>query len=73
MPEAIIITPVKDSLDTTKLTIEAISKTKGNFEYFVYNDFSQPQTKIYLDNNLVKDLTPISEINSIILRQKNRS
>ncbi len=49
MPEAIIITPVKDSLDTTKLTIEAISKTEGDFEYFVFNDFSLPQTKKFLN------------------------
>lgn len=49
MPEAIIITPVKDSLNTTKLTIEAISKTEGDFEYFVFNDFSQTATKHYLE------------------------
>lgn len=49
MPEAIIITPVKDSLETTKLTIEAISKTEGDFDYFVFNDFSQPKTKKFLD------------------------
>lgn len=51
MPEAIIITPVKDSLETTKLTIDAISKNKGDFEYFVFNDFSQTDTKKYLDEN----------------------
>lgn len=49
MPEAIIITPVKDSLKTTKLTIEAISKTEGDFEYFVFNDFSKSETKIFLN------------------------
>jgi len=50
MSEAIIITPVKDSLETTKRTIEAISKADGNFEYFVFNDFSKPETKTYLEN-----------------------
>ncbi len=50
MPEAIIITPVKDSLETTKLTIEAIAANKGEFEYYVFNDFSQPETKNYLDD-----------------------
>ena len=50
MPEAIIITPVKDSLETTKLTVEAISKTKGDFEYVVFNDFSQAQTKQFLES-----------------------
>jgi hypothetical protein len=49
MPEAIIITPVKDSLQTTHLTIQAISKAKGNFEYFIFNDFSQPETKQFLE------------------------
>ncbi len=49
MPEAIIITPVKDSLETTKQTIEAVAKTKGDFDYFVFNDFSQPETTEYLE------------------------
>jgi len=51
MPEAIIITPVKDSLKTTSLTIQAISKAKGNFEHFVFNDFSQPETKQFLEES----------------------
>jgi hypothetical protein len=49
MPEAIIITPVKDSLNTTNLTIKAVSGAKGDFEYFVFNDFSQPETKQFLE------------------------
>lgn len=49
MPEAIIITPVKDSLDTTRQTIKAISESNGNFEYYVFNDFSQKETKAYLE------------------------
>ena len=67
MPEAIIITPVKDSLETTKLTIEAISKTEGDFEYFVFNDFSQPQTKKFLDEAKIKfgfQLIHLEEITS---------
>jgi|SRR5665647_498619 len=41
-----IITPVKDSLDTTIRTIECImnSKTVIDFEYTVYNDFSTNET-----------------------------
>ncbi len=50
MSEAIIITPVKDSLETTKLTIEAISDADGNFEHFVFNDFSATKTKKYLES-----------------------
>lgn len=49
MLEAIVITPVKDSLDTTKLTIEALVKTEAKIEYYVYNDFSEPATKNFLD------------------------
>lgn len=49
MLEAIIITPVKDSIHTTKLTINALEQAKGNFEYYIFNDFSQPDTKQYLD------------------------
>jgi GT2 family glycosyltransferase len=49
MPEAIIITPVKDSLETCKKTIRAITSADGDFEYIVFNDFSQPETKNYLD------------------------
>ncbi len=51
MPEAIIITPVKDSLETTKQTIEAISKAEGDFEYYVFNDFSQEPTKKFLEKS----------------------
>ena len=50
MLDAIIITPVKDSLQTVRLTVEALAKTKANVEYYVYNDFSQPATKIYLES-----------------------
>ena len=49
MPEAIIITPVKDSLHTTIRTIKAISEVNGEFKYFVFNDFSQTKTKEFLE------------------------
>ncbi len=49
MPEAIIITPVKDSLNTTSRTIKAISEATCDFEYYVFNDFSQPETKQFLE------------------------
>ncbi len=53
MSDAIIITPVKDSLQTTIRTIKGISEAKGNFEYYVFNDFSQPETKLHLEK--IKD------------------
>jgi len=49
MPEAIIITPVKDSPETTKLTIEAICQSGADFEYYVYNDFSENYTRNLLE------------------------
>lgn len=49
MPEAIVITPVKDSLDTCKQTVQAIMQANGNFDYVVFNDFSTTETKNYLD------------------------
>ena len=67
MSEAIVITPVKDSLETTKRTIEAISKADGTFEYIVFNDFSQPETKKYLENKKEKfnfQLVNLEEITS---------
>ena len=41
-----IITPVKDSLDTTLKTIECISKVEKSFSsnYTIYNDFSSEET-----------------------------
>jgi len=41
-----IITPVKDSLDTTVKTIECISKAEKSFSsnYTIYNDFSSEET-----------------------------
>lgn len=49
MAEAIIITPVKDSLETTKRTVRAITETKGQFDYYVFNDFSGKETRQYLE------------------------
>lgn len=49
MSEAIVITPVKDSLQTTKLAIQAIMEAEGHFSYYVFNDFSQADTRKYLE------------------------
>ncbi|WP_167615405.1 glycosyltransferase [Maribellus sediminis] len=49
MSEAIVITPVKDSLTTLQQTVEAIIQADGDFEYIVFNDFSQTATKDYLN------------------------
>lgn len=45
MSEAIVITPVKDSPETTDKTIEAVCQSDCDIDYFVFNDFSQSKTK----------------------------
>lgn len=52
--KALIITPVKDSLETTKLTIEAVSNAKGESEYWIFDDFSKRETREFLQENQLK-------------------
>lgn len=44
MYEALVITPVKDSLNTTIETIQSIHQSEGNFLYCIFNDFSTEDT-----------------------------
>jgi len=48
MYEALVITPVKDSLKTTIETIQSIHQSEGNYLYCIYNDFSTEETTIKL-------------------------
>lgn len=67
MPEAIVITPVKDSLETTKMTIQAITKASGNFEYIIFNDFSEEETTAFLEKATTEygiNLVNLSEVTS---------
>lgn len=48
MYEALVITPVKDSLNTTIETIQSIHRSEGNFLYCIYNDFSTEETTFQL-------------------------
>lgn len=48
MYEALVITPVKDSLNTTIETIHSIRKSEGKFYYCIYNDFSTEETTLSL-------------------------
>lgn len=43
--DALLVTPVKDSPETTRRTIEAVAAASGNFEYLVFDDFSGPETR----------------------------
>jgi len=49
MYEALVITPVKDSLYTTIETIQSVHHSVGNYLYYVYNDFSTEETSIKLN------------------------
>jgi hypothetical protein len=51
MYDALIITPVKDSIQITLKTIESIFASEGKFEYIVFNDFSNSETKSSLERN----------------------
>jgi GT2 family glycosyltransferase len=48
---SIVITPVKDSLETTRETINQIKLAEGSFEYFIFNDFSSKLTEEYLQEH----------------------
>ena len=52
--DVLVITPVKDSLDTTRETIEAVSKAEGNFRYCVFNDFSNEETRAFLEESCAR-------------------
>lgn len=54
MPDALVITPVKDSIETTMETIEAIYNAEGNFMHVIFNDFSTTETKEILEKNQPK-------------------
>lgn len=49
MYKAIVVTPVKDSLETTIETIKAIEKSITKCKHIVYNDFSSLETKKALE------------------------
>ena len=49
MYEALVITPVKDSLKTTIETIKSIHQSEGLFLYHIYNDFSTEETTRHLE------------------------
>jgi len=54
MVEALVITPVKDSLHNTLETIQSIHKSEVEIEHIVYNDFSSKETKLALQNYSTK-------------------
>lgn len=65
MYEALVITPVKDSLKTTAETIQSIKNSTGNFHYCIFNDFSSVETTAALKSLSVQhnfELINLAEI-----------
>lgn len=54
MIQALVITPVKDSLKNILETIKAINTSLVEIEYIVYNDFSSQETRDSLEKNAQK-------------------
>ena len=54
MSDLLVITPVKDSIETTMQTIEAIYQADGANMHVIFNDFSTPETKVILEKNQLK-------------------
>lgn len=50
MSDFLIITPVKDSIETTFETAIAINQAAGNKKHMIFNDFSQPENKALLES-----------------------
>ena len=49
MSDILVITPVKDSIDTTLETARAIVCADGNIRHIIYDDFSSGESKKVLD------------------------
>ena len=47
----IVITPVKNSLETVKRTINCLSKSSIDIDYYIFNDFSEQETEQYLQQH----------------------
>lgn len=49
--EAIIVTPVKNALENTLVTIKHVAKSNIPVKHIVYNDFSEEETLLGLEQN----------------------
>ncbi len=54
LSDLLIVTPVKNSLDTTIKTIEAVSQYRSIHEYLVFNDNSDTETTQWLEENSIQ-------------------
>ena len=83
MKQLHIITPVKDSIESTLRTIDAVldSEIKVPFTYTIYNDFSTPENTALLENKAqhlgfqlvnLSDLTQHPSPNYLLVLQRER-
>ena len=49
MPRALVITPVKNSIETTLDTARAIANSSVKVQHVIFNDFSSEETKAILE------------------------
>jgi len=65
MLQALIVTPVKNSISSTMETIIAIHQCNSDIHHIVYNDFSDNETKMKLEESKLKynfDLIHLEDI-----------
>ena len=83
MKQLHIITPVKDSIESTLRTIDAVLDSEINvpFTYTIYNDFSTPENTALLENKAqhlgfqlvnLSDLTQHPSPNYLLVLQRER-
>ena len=51
MKNPILITPVKDSLKTTREMISSLRANNQDIPYFIFDDFSSKETRRWLEEN----------------------
>lgn len=54
MKDIVLITPVKDSLNTLRETVRSIASATPGFDYYIFDDFSTAETRHWLDANAGK-------------------
>lgn len=61
MKDLLIITPVKNSINTAQVAIQKLVESKGEFEYYVYNDYSSEETRKVLEDGMGYQLINIED------------
>lgn len=54
MKDLVLITPVKNSINTLRETVNSIASKANDFTYYIFDDFSTSDTREWLDENSAK-------------------